>query len=261
MNVSDQAAARRHGAPMGDHGRQYQGGIGGRRVRGLMAGAAALGLAVMLGGCATRQKTIPYGGAGLMAPDHPRAEDAVYDMPLGPLDVVKVSVFRVPELSGEYQVDANGMLDLPLVGRLNVRNQTPQVLAADLRRLYGARYLNSPDIAVRLMSSSGANITVEGGVVQSGIYSLPGRTTLLGAVALAHGVNEEHGNPRRAAIFRKQGGKTFAAAFDLRAIRQGKMEDPMVYPGDTVVVESDNLRKLYRDLIQALPAFVLFRQL
>lgn len=62
-------------------------------------------------------------------------------------------------------------------------------------------------------------------------------------------------------IFRKSDGKTMAAAFDLISIRRGEMEDPVIYPGDTVVVDSSTLRPLYRDLLMSMPLISLFTRL
>ncbi len=214
-----------------------------------------------LAACATRGGKIPYDVKDFGPPDRQSSEEAGYEVPLGPLDVLKVSVFLVPDLSGEYQVDLQGNLDLPLVGPVSVRDQSTETFAASLERLYGQRYLQNPDITVRLLTTSNRNITVEGGVNNPGIFSLTSRTTLLGAVALANGVNVNDGNPKRVVIFRKVDGRTMAAAFDLTSIRHGEMENPVVYPGDTIVVDSTALRSLYRDLLQTIPLLTIFTRI
>lgn len=218
-------------------------------------------LALALSACAKRGGDIPYAPANFGPPDAVAASDLAYDLPLGPLDMLKVNVFRVPELSGDYQVDAKGNLDLPLIGSFSVREFTPQQLGNELERRYGAKYLNKPDISVRVTSSNINSVTVEGGVNGPGIYPIPGKTTLIGAIAMARGISVNDGNPRRVVIFRKSAGKTLAAAFDLISIRRGEMEDPAIYPGDTVVVDSSTIRPLYRDLMMSLPLVSLFTQL
>lgn len=223
--------------------------------------AAGTLLLLALAGCASRGGPVPYDPSLLTVPDRPSAQDAAYDIPLGPLDVIKVTVFRVPDLSGEYQVDARGKVTLPLIGVVDTRDRSPDQFAALLDQLYGARYLNNPDITVRVVTTNGANITVVGGVQSPGIYALPGKTHLLGAIALAHGIDQDNANPHRVVVFRKQQGETVAAAFDLVSIHRGKMVDPLIYPGDTVVVESDKLRELYRDLVQSVPAIAIFSRL
>lgn len=228
------------------------------RLATLLAPMLAAAALAALSGCATRGGPIPYDVKEFGPPDASVQQDSAYDMPLGPLDMLRINFFRVPDLSGEYQVDARGMLMMPLVGAVSVRDKNPEQFAAMLEQIYGEKYLNHPDISIRVQGTNSHNITVEGGVNRPGIFALPGKTTLLGVVALAGGVNINDANPKRVAIFRKRDGKTQAAAFDLLAIRHGQMGNPLVYPGDTVVVDTSQLRALYRDLLQTLPVFAVF---
>lgn len=224
-------------------------------------GVAAICAVLLLVGCETRGGKIPYDPADFGPPDRPDVTANAYDIPLGPLDNLRISVFRVAELSGDYQVDSKGILNLPLIGRTSVRDMNSTQFADELERLYGQKYLASPDITVKVLNTNGLNVTVEGSVNAPGIYALGGRTTLLGAVATARGLIQDQSNPRRVAIFRKRDGKTVAAAFDLTAIRHGEMADPIIYPGDTIVVDGSKLRAIYRDLLQTLPTIAIFNSL
>ena len=218
-------------------------------------------LALALSACARRGGDTPYGGQGFGIPSRATVVEPGYDVPVGPLDVLKIDVFRVPDLSGEYQVDARGFINLPLIGPVNVRDQNAEQLSASLTRLYNERYLNNPSITIRVVTSNQNNITVEGGVNYPGIFPLAGRTTLAGAIALARGINVNDGNPKRIVIFRRIEGKVHAAAFDMISIRRGKMDDPVVFPGDVIVIDSSQTRALYRDLIQSIPIVALFTRL
>lgn len=224
------------------------------------AGALLLACAALTA-CDTRGGKIPYNSTDFGPPLRSDYGTPAYDIPLGPMDVLKVSVFRVTDLSGEYQVGPDGLVQLPLIGAVSVRDQRPEEFARQLEKLYSAKYLNNPDITVRVVSTNRNNVTVEGGVYAAGIYSLPGQTTLLGAVALARGVNINEGNAKRVVIFRKRDGNTVAAAFDLTSIRHGETADPIIYPGDTVVVDSSKLRSVFRDLISAVPLIAIFGRL
>jgi polysaccharide biosynthesis/export protein len=233
----------------------------GRHGSALAYAVLAITAVGLLGGCARRGGDIPYAPPNFTAPDPPGLENLAYDWPLGPLDVVRVTVFQVPELSGEFQVDERGFLDLPLIGAVDVRQQRPEQLSGYLEKTYGARYLNVPDVTVRLMASNNRSVTVDGGVKQPGVLQLNAKTSLLAALARAGGIDNEYGNPRRVAIFRKVNGQTMAAAFDVISIRRGEMEDPIVYPGDTIIVESNQLRGIYRELLQTLPILAIFNPL
>ena len=221
--------------------------------------AATVAATIAVGGCATRGGHIPYAPTGFAAPRLETRGALNENLPLGPMDTVKVTVFRVPDLTGEYMVGADGALDMPLVGRVDVRNLTPAQASALLEQQYAANYLNNPHITVSVTKSNQSNVVVEGGVNQPGVYAVNGSSTLMETIASAKGINPDQGNPKRVAIFRTIDGQRMAAAFDLNSIRQGKMENPMVYPGDIVVVEGNSLRSIFRDVLTALPVLAIFR--
>jgi polysaccharide export outer membrane protein len=52
-----------------------------------------------------------------------------------------------------------------------------------------------------------------------------------------------------------------AAKFDLAAIRAGTAEDPMLYGGDVVVVDSSGLRGALGSIRENIPVFGLFSAL
>jgi hypothetical protein len=48
------------------------------------------------------------------------------------------------------------------------------------------------------------------------------------------------------------------AKFDYGQVRQGTMLDPVLQPGDRVVMGTDGLSVFWEDLLKALPAFGVF---
>jgi polysaccharide export outer membrane protein len=54
-------------------------------------------------------------------------------------------------------------------------------------------------------------------------------------------------------IFRSIGGQRYAARFDLRAIRAGRSEDPLIRGNDVVVVGASQSKAVFRDLLASLP--------
>ena len=179
------------------------------------------------------------------------------DLRIGPMDLLKVSVFGVDELEGEYQVDTIGNLKMPLVGEISAKGYTAIEFSRKLEQRLGETYLQNPDVTVVILESSGEQITVEGSINKPGLYEVPGQLSLLQAIALSGGPTLS-ANERKVAIFRQVSGQRQVAVFDLKAIRKGEMPDPQVYGNDVIVVDGSQTRENYRDIIRAAPFLALF---
>jgi polysaccharide export outer membrane protein len=225
----------------------------------LCAFAFCMASTAMLSGCAdSRGGPIPYDVSDFGAPDKPTSLSLAEDYRIAPLDTLTVKVFKMPDLSGDYQVDLTGQIALPLVGNVKAADLTTAELDNRITSQYGARYLENPDISVGVKSSTRASVTVDGSVGKPGSIPVAGSMTLMQAVAQSGGTTET-ANARRVAIFRQIDGQRQAAAFDLTAIRRGESQDPRVYPGDIIVVDGSSTKALHRQILNSLPLFSIFR--
>lgn len=228
---------------------------GGRFLANLFLPCAA---ALALSSCAsTRGGSIPYDVADFGAPDAPAAATLDQNYQIAPLDKLKITVFQVPDLSGDYQVDLTGNVAMPLIGNVKAVDMTPVELQKSLADKLSVSYLKNPDVTVGITESSGSNVTVEGSVRAPGVFPAMSKMTLIQAIALARGPDDS-ANERRVAVFRQIGGRRMAAAFDLKDIREGKQKDPDIYRGDIIVVDGNSAKKAYRDLLRSLPLVGLF---
>ena len=205
------------------------------------------------GACASGDTAAP--NQSLTIPDSTTSITAG-DLRIGPMDMLDVTVFGVPELNGTYQVDFTGSIKLPLIGEVRALGLNSTELAADLEGLYGETYLQNPDVTVTISESVGRQVTVEGAVTAPGLFPVRGRLTLLQAVALAGGTTGRS-NPKNVYLFREIEGERQAASFNLLAIRKGEAHDPQIYGNDIVVVDGSDLRENYRDLIRSVPLLTL----
>ncbi|MBF2062867.1 MAG: SLBB domain-containing protein [Calothrix sp. C42_A2020_038] len=90
---------------------------------------------------------------------------------LGGGDLIRVSVFEVPEYTGEYQVPPGGAINLPLIGSVPVLGLTTEQAADEITARY-SRFLKRPIISVNLLSPRPINVLVSGEVTRPGAYSL-----------------------------------------------------------------------------------------
>lgn len=225
------------------------------RILMVLAVLATLGVA----GCADKRGgPIAYDVASFGPPDSPTIQTLESGYKIAPMDTLSVKVFKMPDLSGEYEVDLTGQVSLPLIGNIPAADQTTAQLDEALTRKLGEKYLENPDVSVGIKSSTRRSVTVDGAVNRSGSYPVNGPTTLMQAVAAAGGTGPD-ANARRVAIFRSIGGQRQAAAFDLTSIRRGEAPDPQVYAGDIVVVDGSSVKAIQKQLLNSLPIMSIFR--
>lgn len=182
------------------------------------------------------------------------------DAAITPLDHLDVSVFREPDLSVEdVTVDESGHLELPLIGGIQAAGKSTDQLSSEITAKL-REYVKSPQVAVTLKQAASRKVTVTGSVVQPGVYPIEGRLTLLQAVALARGPSQV-ASMNEAFIFRTRDGKRMAAKYNLGAIAEGKANDPEVISGDTVTLGSSSMKTAWRDILQTVNSFNIFRVL
>jgi polysaccharide export outer membrane protein len=224
------------------------------RLSALLTAAAVM----LVTGCMdTRGGSIPY-DRPLAAPDEMKFQTLESDYKIAPMDKLSIKVFKMQDLSGDYDVDLAGNISLPLVGEVKAANLTTAQLDSELTQKLGAKYLEHPDVSVAIKASTAHVVTVDGAVKEGGAFPVGGPITLIQAVAMAKGTTED-ANARRVAVFRTIGGQRQAAAFDLTAIRRGQSADPQIYPGDIVVVDGSSIKAAQKQFFQTFPLFAIFR--
>lgn len=176
---------------------------------------------------------------------------------IGPLDVLTITVFRVPELSTTVQVADTGTIGLPLIGEVPASGRTAQEVEQDVTTRLGEKYLQNPQVTVFIKEYNARRVTVDGSVKKPGVYPLRGRTSLLQAITMAEGLdnNRASGN---VVVFRQIDGKRTAARFDLDNIRAGTATDPVVEPGDVVIVDDSAAKVVLHNVLRVLPVTNVF---
>ena len=110
---------------------------------------------------------------------------------LMPGDVIRLRIWREPDLSGDFQVDEHGVAVFPKIGPTQVLSITPDSLKRELVTTY-AQYLRDPAIEVTFLR----RVSVLGAVKNPGLYPVDPTMNVQDAVAMAGGPLP-NGRPRQ----------------------------------------------------------------
>ena len=200
-------------------------------------GAGAVMLALILGACSNTSfsSELPRGAAAYQAAEAARQQLPV-EYRVGAYDLLEIKVFNEPQLSfREVPVDAEGAFSFPFLGRIAAQGLTPYELENMIKTRLDERYTRDAQVTVLVKAAASQVFSVEGDVAKPGQFQYAGNSTLLSALAQA-GSPTETARLDEVAIFRFVDGQRYGAIFDLGAIRGGEVPDPVIAPGDTVVV-------------------------
>lgn len=180
---------------------------------------------------------------------------------LQPGDKLAINIFQEADLSQrELQIDEAGTISLPLIGDIQAAGRSPGQLSRAIEAAYGQNYLRNPQANVVLLQSIKRTVSVEGQVMRPGVYEIQPGYTLLSALALASSPSPD-AKLDEVLVFRTVNGERLGGRFDAVEIRAGRMPDPLILPGDVVVVGFSSLRGIYRDFLQIAPLIGTFASL
>ena len=173
---------------------------------------------------------------GAQTPDIPppadvRTPGAVAERPVGglrPGDLLRVTVFREKELSGEFLIDARGDVQIPGVGVLRVVGLEPQQAQQKIVEGLRSRGFSAPEVALQAR----VQVSVLGEVRNPALYPTEPGTSLLQLITLAGGPTER-ANLRATRVMRD--GRVFEV--DLEQALSGSAAGRIVlYSGDYIIV-------------------------
>lgn len=112
---------------------------------------------------------------------------------LGPRDQVKIQALHFPELPTDaVSLDEEGLLHLPLLGRVAAAGKTTEQLEEALRvRL--KEFILQPEVTVTLVMQRNQPVSVLGAVKTPGVYQVTEKKRLLELLSLAGGLREDAG--------------------------------------------------------------------
>jgi polysaccharide biosynthesis/export protein len=165
-----------------------------------------------------------------------RPADVTNDYTIAPGDVLKIAVWREPELSTEAFVRLDGRITAPLLGDLMAAGRTPGDLAAEIQSKL-ARFVEVPQVTLAVSQAISARFYVVGEIAKPGVYPIPSRVTVLQALALAGGFRE-FAKKEAVLIIRQKGNQQLALLFNFKDVEAGVKLEQNIFleSGDTLVV-------------------------
>jgi polysaccharide biosynthesis/export protein len=169
--------------------------------------------------------------------------------PIGAGDLLEMSVFDTPELSGKLRVSNAGDVILPLVGAVHVAGLD----AVDLQNLIRQKFidggfLKDPQVTVFVVEYATQGVTVLGEVRTPGVYPALGTHKLVDYISFAGGLTPLAGahvtitrvshpdDPEQVRISSKGVSKP--------------LNNPEIFPGDSIFVEKTGLIYVIGDVVR-----------
>lgn len=149
-------------------------------VRALFCGVL-FAVALPLSGCGTPGDQGPATQADLQAAA--AAATAVPRFQGG--EKIRITVYGEPTLSGDFSIDPNGVVSLPLAGTVRAVGLTQPEFEQELAKKFKSEYLKNPKVTVTILQFR--PIYIVGEIAKAGEFPFQPGLNILTAMALAGG--------------------------------------------------------------------------
>jgi polysaccharide biosynthesis/export protein len=117
------------------------------------------------------------------------------EYPLGPGDIVKISVYNNPDLATEAQISQTGTISFPLVGEVKIgglsRGDAEKAIA---KSLGDGGFVPNAHVNMLVTEYRSQQVSVIGEVNKPGKYPINQKVTLTDLIAMAGGISPKGGN-------------------------------------------------------------------
>jgi polysaccharide export outer membrane protein len=165
----------------------------------------------------------------------PSASSVPVDYLIGADDMLRVSVWKEPDMSVTLPVRPDGKISIPLLDDVQAAGMTPMQLAASIKEKL-KKYIADPRVTVVVTEMNSQRIYVLGEVMHPGhMVLLPGMTVLQ---ALSTAGFTQFANLKAIYLLRRQNGQQIKIPFNYKdAVKgRGTQQSLDLKPGDTLVV-------------------------
>ena len=113
---------------------------------------------------------------------------------IGPGDTLSVQVLGQSDMTGDFKVDAEGLLNFPILGKIKASGHSIADLERKLTTLLADGYLRRPQVSVSVKEYASQKVFVTGEVLKPGPYPLKGDRSLLALLSDVGGLGPNVGH-------------------------------------------------------------------
>ncbi len=185
---------------------------------------------------ATAPSEAPTPDKQTSAPPVPDAVKSPADYVIGEQDVLNITVWKEPEISGMVVVRPDGKITIPLVNEVYVIGMTPTELQNQLAEKLKP-FVNVPQVTVSVKEINSRKVYLIGNAAKEGPVRINSSMTVLQLIAEAGGLRD-FAKRNKIYIMRNENGQQKRFQFNYDEVIRGKnlQQDIVLRPGDTVVV-------------------------
>lgn len=158
------------------------------------------------------------------------------DYKIGPQDVLRVDVWKEPDISRMIPVRPDGKISLPLLNDVQAAGLTAMELAGLIREGL-TKYITNPQVTVTVTEINSRRVYCTGEVLKPGALSLLPNMTALQALSSCGGFTQ-FARLKGIYVLRVEGGKQVQHPFNYKQVVKGKHSEDniLLQPGDVIVV-------------------------
>lgn len=156
---------------------------------------------------------------------------------LGVGDIISITVFGEPELSGDYELNEKGEIKFPLLNEVLLLGLTIQEASKKIEDLLKVSYFQNPQVSITVKEYKSYWVNVIGEVKITGKKYLKQRSTVLDVISECGGMTQEAGD--RITVQRKKNDKeSNIIQLTLKDLTEPKSDyyNFKVESGDTIIV-------------------------
>jgi polysaccharide export outer membrane protein len=186
--------------------------------------------------CSAHPPVSQASGAQKSAGASTQASPTDLDYKIGPQDILRVDVWKEPDITRDVPVRPDGKISLPLLSDVQAAGLTPTQLADAIRDGL-KKFITDPQVTVTIKEINSRRVFVTGEVVRPGAFPLLPQMTILQILSSCGGFTQ-FANTKKIYVLRTEDGKQTKIPVNYKDLVSGKKPEQnfVLQSGDTIVV-------------------------